>query len=93
MDSSMNFLNDFIVPSVSGRKKIENAINKSIGYNEKNNSYREKMDKVDGLLFLDSQEVDDKDIKSKTLYYYHPANAILELNKLILQDRIFDLFK
>ena len=93
IQSRLKISNDFIVPSVSGMKKIENAINKSIGYNEKNNSYREKMDKVDGLLFLDSQEVDDKDIKSKTLYYYHPTNAIIELNKLVLKDRIFDLFK
>lgn len=91
--SKLITLNDFIEPSSSEKKKIEDAIKKAVGYNESNDSYREKKDKVDEALFLEEQELEDNCIKSKKLFYYHPANAIIELNKMITKDKLLNLYK
>ena len=52
--------------------------------------YKEKGDEK---LFISNKELIDRDLKANILYYYHPANVLIELNKMITKNKIFDLFK
>ncbi len=93
LTSQLEIKNDIIKPTIAEEKEIENAVKKSVGFNEQNDSYREKKDKVDEDLFIEKENIDDVNLKSKTLFYYYPANAIFELNEKITKEKLLSLFK
>ena len=91
--SILSLKNDVVEPSESEKNKIQEQIQKTKGYNEQNDTYREKKDKVDPDLFINRNSVEEKEIKNKNLFYYYPADAIYLLNENISKLKIQDMYK
>ncbi len=89
--SSLKINNDIIEYSDAELQKLTTKIRRAIGYNEQDDTYREKKDKIEPGLFLKREEITDKNLKASKLFYYYPPYAIWELNELRDPTNIFNM--